>query len=448
VYILNATRGAHEQPALDGSDVAFAVSPFAESPYSAQPEISVRAAKSLRAWQYQFGSEGYLSCFEGLDPSCQKTDWTLPIGGGPAFQVWARTHYPHAEHDACSEVSIAFRGTVGFNLADWISNADPVSGYFTDDYYRQLRRNIGAIVKKITNLDCYKSARHRPQIVSVGHSLGGGLAQFVALANNKSTGPRIAKVFAFDPSPVTGASLVDKDILSRNVRRLEIDRIYESGEVLDKIRKIAARFAPSSTFPPSSSPCGPLVRTVIYEAFRAPNSVELHNMASLAAQTVQLSYDGSVQQPFAVPSTQNCRTRYHPPATDEDDTPVPSANPAETVYAPDGSIVSAVRAKHLYGKLIAGIGSRWKRQFYASVNSGQQLEQGRSELLTLWPNEESNSRFPGYASEEPGALQKVAEFGATQAVVAGAGSHSARVLHKVITSPGHRAGRKTHVAHA
>ena len=255
VAMFDATRGAHEQPALDGADVAFAV-----SPYSAEPEIASRATKFLRAWQYQFGSDRYLRCFDDSDVDCQKElgAWTLPIGGGPAFQVWARTRYPHKERDACSEVSIAFRGTVGSTASDWITNADLVTHYFADDYYLQLRRNIDAIIRKIAGLDCYRRASHKPQIVSVGHSLGGGLAQFVALANS-SKGPRIAKVFAFDSSPFTGASLINPATLKDNSDQLEIDRIYQSGEVLANIRKFAEKLARKSTFPQSSSPCQPLM---------------------------------------------------------------------------------------------------------------------------------------------------------------------------------------------
>ena len=214
-------------------------------------------------------------------------------------------------------------GTVGSTASDWITNADLVTHYFADDYYLQLRRNIDAIIRKIAGLDCYRRTSHKPQIVSVGHSLGGGLAQFVALANS-SKGPRIAKVFAFDSSPFTGASLINPATLKDNSDQLEIDRIYQSGEVLANIRKFAEKLARKSTFPQSSSPCQPLVRTVLFDAFLAPNSIELHSMASLAAQTVQLSYNGQTQLAFAVPpGTRNCRTRYNPPATDKDGTRPP-----------------------------------------------------------------------------------------------------------------------------
>ena len=59
-------------------------------------------------------------------------------------------------------------------------------------------------MNRVASLPCRQG---RAQIVSVGHSLGGGLAQFAALATKKGKA-RIVKVFAFDSSPVTGISLL------------------------------------------------------------------------------------------------------------------------------------------------------------------------------------------------------------------------------------------------
>ena len=307
---LDLTRGVSQQPPLAGPDVELAVA------RSTNDEDGAKAARRyLRAWQYQFGSEGYLTCFES-DPDClkaiQKDGWTFAVSGGPTFQVWARSRFPQKPGAACSEVSIAFRGST-LLTADWISNLDPATGYFADDYYRQLRRNVDAIIKKITTLDCYKRARNRPQIVSVGHSLGGGLAQMAALANNPAR-PQIAKVFAFDPSPVTGASYVDKYVLSQNVRGLEIDRVYQSGEALQGLRKYAQQF------PYKTSPC---VRTVVYDAIPPAGPIALHNMPGLAREMVRLTSRRDFQLPYSVPDElPRCRSRYHAPDTDDDANPV------------------------------------------------------------------------------------------------------------------------------
>ncbi len=333
VGTFDQTRGPNGAPALNGADVAYAISPFV-----ANATTSGRATRYLRAWQYQFGSEGYLRCFDPKDADCQSQlgAWNFSLRGGPAFQVWGPHTLPHFANDACSEISIAFRGTTG-TWSDWLSNFDPATHYLTDDYYLQLRRNINAIIRKITTLDCYKRAARRPQIVSVGHSLGGGLAQFAALASRPSE-PTIAKVFAFNSSPVTGASLINKQTMSQNAERLEIDRLYQTGEVLAEVRKYYEQF------PKSSSACRPLVRTVVLDAWRGPSAVEMHSMAELASQTVNLSYDGETQLSYQVPVATSCSTRYRQPPSDEDRAPVLSVYPGEIAYKSDGSLMTVAES--------------------------------------------------------------------------------------------------------
>jgi hypothetical protein len=283
------------------------------------------ARKAIQSWQYQFGNDSYLTCYDPADAECQlalrNKGWDF--GGGPAFQVWARTRVPHAGREACSEVSIAFRGTVGLNSGDWFSNANRFGSPY-DDYYHQLRRNIDGIISTIKRLPCYRVAT---QIVSTGHSLGGGLAQFAALAN-KPTGPRITKVFAFDPSPVTGAHLLKKPLLKANAEGLAIDRIYQDGEVLSYARNLIQEY------PPATSVCRPFVRTVKVDAVSGRGAVVLHGMNPLAVQTVDLSYDGDRQLDYRrPPSPKNCTLHYQAPATDEDGALVASVGPRRTLNA-------------------------------------------------------------------------------------------------------------------
>jgi pimeloyl-ACP methyl ester carboxylesterase len=272
----------------------------------------VRAKKYLRPWRYQFGSQGYITCLYS-DPDCLKAikrddAWTFKINGGPSFHVWAR--FPNREGAACSEVSIAFKGTIFKSYADWVANAVP-RWLRADDHYRQLRRNIDAIVNKITELPCYRREGH-PRIVAVGHSLGGGLAQFAGIANN-----RINKVFAFDPSPVTGAKLLAKKLREQNADGLEIDRIYQSAEVLAWVRPFVQQF------PAASSRC---VRTVPFDVSQPIGVIGLHNMNGLARGIVRASYDPVTgqQRPFAVPGPTGCPRRYVPPETDQDDYEAPA----------------------------------------------------------------------------------------------------------------------------
>ncbi|WJR78934.1 hypothetical protein [Bradyrhizobium sp. NP1] len=300
-----------------GADVTFAVASL-----QTDDQVAKSARDAFKNWQYQFGSDRYLDCLDWNDADCKrewdKRGWSF--GQGPAYQVWARTRFPHSGNDVCTEVSIAFRGTVGLNRWDWVSNADR---YYTpyDDYYYQLRRNINAIVKQITNLDCYRRAVRKPQIVSTGHSLGGGLAQFAALAN-KPSGPRITKVFAFDPSPVTGAHLLTEDVRRTNAKGLTVDRIYQEGEVLSYARGIVEEF------PPAGKTCDPFVRTVRVDALPSGGAVDLHAIRPLAVQLVRLSYDDNTPLAYRPPDAPaNCDVRYLAPST-EDGTVVASAGGA------------------------------------------------------------------------------------------------------------------------
>jgi hypothetical protein len=51
--------------------------------------------------------------------------------------------------------------------------------------------------------------------------------------------PRIRRVYAFDPSMVTGFYSVDPPNRDRNVQGLKIERVYEFGEVLAYGRTIS-----------------------------------------------------------------------------------------------------------------------------------------------------------------------------------------------------------------
>jgi hypothetical protein len=270
-------------------------------------DIYAKAKEYLRAWRYQFGS----TC-RRADPDC----WLLDNAdrrrfekSGPKFHVWAR--FPEQYAGACSEVSIAFRGST-LAARDWISNFNPVTRFAFDDHYQRLQRNIDALIQRITRLPCYQGGT---RIVSVGHSLGGGLAQFAALANR--AGPtRIDKVFAFDSSPVTGAPMLDQALREGNAAALEIDRVHQIGETLINVRRLLQQY------PYDSSSC---VRTLRYDVIKPTWSIKLHSMEGLAGGIVEASYSappGSFpkdQYPFNRPPSAGCNSRYLGPANDNDD---------------------------------------------------------------------------------------------------------------------------------
>lgn len=289
-----------------GGEVDFAVQSAIPA---SQEDLRGHARKIFKPWRYQFGSDAYLDCLDWADEACKaayaKRGWNF--GSGPTYQVWARTRA--AARGACSEVSIAFRGTVGSG-ADWFSNFNRFGSPY-DDYYQQLQRNVDTIMRQIQNLDCYKRAVRKPQIVSTGHSLGAGLAQFVALAT-KSGGPRIAKVLAFDPSPVTGAHLVNKALLAENVQRLVIDRVYESGEVLSYAR------AAVQEYPQAKSRCNPQVRTVEVKAARG-SIIGLHGVELLATNLADITYNEGNPLGYRAPATLvgNCDVIYRPDSDEQ-----------------------------------------------------------------------------------------------------------------------------------
>jgi hypothetical protein len=308
---LDARRGQWNENGYR-ADVEYAVQ--SAVPGSDNEQLRGHAREIFKAWRYQFGSESYLTCIDPSDRECQaeflKRGWAFSTG--PAFQIWTRSRSQNARRDECSEVSIAFRGTVGGLFGDsWVSNYDRLGSPY-DDYYHQLRRNVDGIMKLVQNLDCYKQAspKSKPQIVSTGHSLGAGMAQFAALAT-KSGGVRIAKVFAFDSSPVTGAHLLAKSLREGNAGGLTIDHIYETGEILSYTRRTVVQQYPSLT-----SRCDPLVRTVEVKAARG-TFIGLHGIPLLATNLIDLSYNEGDPSTYKPPLTRvgNCDVRYQPPSS-------------------------------------------------------------------------------------------------------------------------------------
>jgi len=54
--------------------------------------------------------------------------------------------------------------------------------------------------------------------------------------------PRVKKVWAFDPTPVTGFTRLSGEVTGINKEKLEIDRIYERREILAILRSITSFF--------------------------------------------------------------------------------------------------------------------------------------------------------------------------------------------------------------
>ena len=214
-----------------------------------------RAARWLDEWRYIWSCNGPGECGV-LTPGQGER-----VSDGLGVQIWARKGV------RCSEVVIAFRGTVGGDKGDWESNLHWILRAFPIyDQYEQVRDHIGDFIGHIERDKCYRAGS--TEIIAVGHSLGGGLAQLAAYSDR-----RIRRVYGFDPSMVTGFYSVDPPNRDRNVQGLGIERIYELGEVLAYGRLIMLHYIPLS-------PCNPRVVSVRFRVFHgAP--ISLHSLTDL-----------------------------------------------------------------------------------------------------------------------------------------------------------------------
>jgi pimeloyl-ACP methyl ester carboxylesterase len=214
-----------------------------------------RAAGWLHEWRYIWTCNGADAC------GVRMTGQSEPVAGGLGVQIWAR------KGARCSEAVIAFRGTVGGDKGDWESNFHWILRAFPIyDQYDQVRDRIGDFIGHIEADSCYRKGA--TELIAVGHSLGGGLAQLAAYSDR-----RIRRVYAFDPSMVTGFYSVDPPNRDRNVQGLGIERVYEFGEVLAYGRLIMLHTIPLS-------PCNPRVVSVRFRVFQgAP--IALHSLTDL-----------------------------------------------------------------------------------------------------------------------------------------------------------------------
>ena len=196
---------------------------------------------------------------------------------GLYFEVWETETAP-------ARIAVVFRGTDGWS--DWLSNLRWFLRFvpFWEDQYHLVSRLVGEefSARIRTSADRYGSSG-LPLVITAGHSLGGGLAQHFAYSLPPDERvPRVSRVFAFDPSPVTGWSSVPAATRSHNASELRIDRVFEHGEILAYVRLVL-----SYVNPPSAR--APAVTEIRYNFEETLNPLASHSMHDLARQLVEAS---------------------------------------------------------------------------------------------------------------------------------------------------------------
>ena len=194
-------------------------------------------------------------------------DTTKKLVKGFYYEVWERTN-----EDDSRIVTIVCRGTQ--QKEDWSPNLRWFIRKFTKknwDHYDQLNSIADSLVKNINNY--YEGKGISYSMVSTGHSLGGGLAQFLAYKIEN-----IDKVYAFNSSPVTGYYDLDKKMRNKNKLNATIYRIFESGEGLTFVRKFMTLLYPA----PLIKTKNPALIRVRFSFSTAKNSVSQHGMRELA----------------------------------------------------------------------------------------------------------------------------------------------------------------------
>jgi hypothetical protein len=177
-----------------------------------------------------------------------------------------------------SAVAVAFGGTVATSGKDWASNLRWFIPFHEDEYTEIVKYFGPAFVDEFVRRMNTPEGAHlkTTTLYATGHSLGGGLAQQFAYALPMGNPvPRVAKVYAFDPSPVTGFFSVPTETRDFNKTDLATDRTYERGEILAILRAVT-----SIVYPPTARSA--TIREVRYDLFYSLNPIASHSISELA----------------------------------------------------------------------------------------------------------------------------------------------------------------------
>jgi pimeloyl-ACP methyl ester carboxylesterase len=188
-----------------------------------------------------------------------------------------RVHVFARASEGSLQVVVAFGGTDPRNVWDWFSNLRWFFPMHDDEYTIVVKDFAGAFQGELRRqLTLRRISDDHVSIASVGHSLGGGLAQQLAYAAKQNAGDlRVSQVYAFDPSPVTGFYSVAKNVRDDSRIGLKTDRAFEEFEILSYLRWVTAHFYPPSTVDPA-------VRSVRYRVLSTEDGIRSHSLTDLA----------------------------------------------------------------------------------------------------------------------------------------------------------------------
>lgn len=243
--------------------------------------IAANASYCKSPWRYEpipFPTQK--ESWRPLEEGCTTTTYT-----GFGAKSWLRKRKGFKD-----ELVIAFRGTSGPLAIDdyFFGNLTPVSpGVFANQYFEAHRYALAqAEVARVLS--------NNFEIVLVGHSLGGGLAEYCqrVVPNSRSV--------TFNTSPNTGY-LLSK--FAPHTEEIDWVRIYEWGEILSLLRIPA-----SPDLGADSSPEGKGIKTCRLDAYvnfkRLPsvfsNAVTGHNMADQCAALLKIAAAGGDQAALEV----------------------------------------------------------------------------------------------------------------------------------------------------
>ncbi|MEE9319407.1 MAG: hypothetical protein V3U76_03080 [Granulosicoccus sp.] len=197
---------------------------------------------------------------------------------GLKFDVWLNRNE--------NKVVIAFRGTRFSHWQDWYSNLRWVTRFIpgVNDFYVQTQSFIPQLVTWLR-----QTYGDNTELVTAGHSLGGGLAQYAGYNS-----PHIRMVYGFAPSFVTGYRNIERTKRGQGKTNMLIARVFEHGEILAYVRFFLRKLIALSVDNPE----------IVELRFNCSNSgaISQHSMGKMAERlTDKLGQELQAGLPRALP---------------------------------------------------------------------------------------------------------------------------------------------------